>query len=549
MTSVGTLSATKRMYLFVLLATISQLTCIIGAHALSTTSTATRTSQQNKHELRSSNSTEMATDLEERTRGQELVAAAATSIMHAEGGSSGTNKLKDLLQKHPFDESILKSSEYQAWASAVREKYGGQALQVTEAKIPALTSEINIPEVARVIALAKQGEATKETADRLEKALLKSWTDEKKSIEDVFVLLKLDEKDDHLLENPVLKLWFTYGEGMENVNLYEWLIERLRTRLSYEEVAKPLMLFLDVDKKNDMAVKLKDALVKKWEHELDQMIDTLAVKGTPNLSPTDWYLGPRHFNAQYEWMVQRFSEKNADARLAQLLADLKVGKDKAKILWPKLYALQKQEWRRRGKGMKDVYEILIPPPDNPFESPLLSTWVSYAHFLKGDPYLWLYYVLYRSQSENENKVAMVLSNAAKAGKNTETIEKLQKLQEKWKKEGDTPAEVFKKFLKLDTLKVGLDTLKNEPMQRFWSKWLLKLPEEKLRNPNNLKTIHDWTPEFEDEVVSELIKILPVKKLLQFFIEAKQIDEMKTFTEKYSEKVLRAVRPDLKPSSS
>ncbi|EGZ15345.1 hypothetical protein PHYSODRAFT_504760, partial [Phytophthora sojae] len=168
-----------------------------------------------------------------------------------------------------------------------------------------------------------------------------------------------------------------------------------------------------------------------------------------------------------------------DANLTTMFIGAEKSAD-TKDLAVKLEQAHMSDWLRNERSADEVFKLLKldDDVDNVLSNPLLGSWMAYVEKLDGDPYMLLLEKLKTSELTNTaNKLVMMLKEAKENPVTRAVATKLEAAQlDKWQKEGETAASVFKlldldqhKFLFLDysdvrawvTYVMKLDPLKSD----------------------------------------------------------------------------------------
>ncbi|KAG6594232.1 RxLR effector protein [Phytophthora cinnamomi] len=120
------------------------------------------------------------------------------------------NEIFTVLNLQKEGEKTFESGAFSYWTSYVKQIQKGDP---DEIMLLVLKKHYDDESLKSMIVAAKGTPRTKSVASRLEQKL---WLSEGKSVENVFKILKLDEKGDDFLKSPELGTWVTYVQKMSN---------------------------------------------------------------------------------------------------------------------------------------------------------------------------------------------------------------------------------------------------------------------------------------------------------------------------------------------
>uniref|UniRef100_H3GFA2 RxLR effector protein n=1 Tax=Phytophthora ramorum TaxID=164328 RepID=H3GFA2_PHYRM len=158
------------------------------------------------------------------------------------------NLTKDTWLKY-LDDFTKKKHDASSTISQLTDRYGGMS-------------------VAQMIEMSKDSEGAQKVAARaLQAAQIKGWLDSKMSVDDVFQLLKLDDKANMRLDNPLLSRtfrMFTNQFSKKNPDAQTSFIETLRRNYGDEALSKMLISAKGVSSTKTTATSLQTQLLDKW---------------------------------------------------------------------------------------------------------------------------------------------------------------------------------------------------------------------------------------------------------------------------------------------
>ncbi|KAL4150852.1 hypothetical protein PRNP1_010248 [Phytophthora ramorum] len=158
------------------------------------------------------------------------------------------NLTKDTWLKY-LDDFTKKKNDASSTISQLTDRYGGMS-------------------VAQMIEMSKDSEGAQRIAARaLQAAQIKGWLDSKMSVDDVFQLLKLDDKANMRFDNPLLSRtfrMFTNQFSKKNPSAQTSFIETLRKSYGDEALSKMLISAKGVSSTKTTATSLQTQLLDKW---------------------------------------------------------------------------------------------------------------------------------------------------------------------------------------------------------------------------------------------------------------------------------------------
>ncbi|ETK73882.1 hypothetical protein L915_19227 [Phytophthora nicotianae] len=327
-----------------------------------------------------------------------------------------------------------------------------------------LSKHYNEDELASIIFAAKVDPLSKDLATRLQLEQLKKWLSNRKPVDVVFKLLRLDVgKSNKILKNPTLGLWIDYATSFGK-DPYDLLVPKLKNNLGEGGLAKMLLAGKANESTKRVAVKLEQVQLANWLSEGKTADDAFKLV---RLNEVDLD-GIAYSPALNTWIsyVNMLDNQHPDSTmLHRRIVNLLNVEPQLSIHGITEKALL-QTWKAREKTPDEAAKILglkIANADEIMKNPAgLGTWISYVSMLKRNPYELL--VKKYARSYGEGGLTAMLS-AAKTDPNKQDIAiRLERTQlENWKTDGKTADEVFQ-LLQLDDK--SNDILKN-PVLTTW----------------------------------------------------------------------------------
>ncbi|KAG6583293.1 uncharacterized protein IUM83_19884, partial [Phytophthora cinnamomi] len=126
---------------------------------------------------------------------------------------------------------LFENAQFAEWTKAVEKGYKTNPEAALTAMVSTLRHQYRDEALVDMIAAAKKVAGTKDTATKLEKAQMKSWLSEEKSVEDAFRVFKLDKDKYSILSSPLLQNWVSYAK-MTGTDPYKWLFAKMKAQNS-----------------------------------------------------------------------------------------------------------------------------------------------------------------------------------------------------------------------------------------------------------------------------------------------------------------------------
>ncbi|CAI5703709.1 unnamed protein product [Peronospora effusa] len=217
-----------------------------------------------------------------------------------------------------------------------------------------LKEKFDDKQISELIVYAKTKPANNDIVIKLEKALMEFWKKQKKSVDEVFELLRLHTSKDGVLTNPAFNQWYSYFEMVnEKHGNKESVIDFLSSKkgMTFEDFMKDELekanletksrvdeLFVDLRLKRAGGRLFADPLFNFWRACLEKF-------------------NAAHSNNSQTSVVQFLRTVYADKRLVDLINAERKVTDSAE------YASRFEEdlcatWLSDGKSLDDVFELL-----------------------------------------------------------------------------------------------------------------------------------------------------------------------------------------------
>ncbi|OWZ15015.1 RxLR effector protein [Phytophthora megakarya] len=486
---------------------------------------------------------------------QKITTAAKSFILTAElkmmpKNQQTVNQLFSRFKVKDVKTNLFESVQFRRWSASVTKLFSKDPDAANKAIVLKLTMEHTDKELATMLAAAKQVPETKNIASNILKAQMDHWVEQKKSADEVFQFLKLDEAGDKLLANPLLNRWMKFVFKRKQYP-DEVLISYLRNHYTDEGLANVLL-----GAKRGSGIKLdfqrqEGLIVQEWVKAgktVDEVYDLLKLRNVESSdflqSPAlaNWLafmtrLGTPFYNAKtgpYELLYRKLISQYDDRGLANVLLGPK-GDFGKKFDYHKLDDLILQKWVESGKTVDEVYKLLKIPhveASKFLQNPALENWLSFVTKLDAQldnpnsgQYKLLYTKLTRRYDDN-GLASVLLGPKGDLGQKFDYQKLDDLLLQKWVKTGKSVDDVYD-LLKLRN--VQANNLLQNPALETWMSFVGKL-DPRFYNPY-------------EELYKKLYVNLGENKLDDLIRVTKNGDHTraKNIAEKLEEEILRMQR--------
>ncbi|POM62231.1 Avirulence protein (Avh) [Phytophthora palmivora] len=324
-----------------------------------------------------------------------------------------------------------------------------------------LMTQFSPDTLAKMIAAAKKVSTTEGLAIMLQSQQRQVWLNAGKSTDDVFSLLKLDERGNKLFKSSQFSTWTSYVDAFNRKNPEEAVTIFSKLTKMYDDVtlSKMLEAAKKVPRMEAIVTKLQSQQIQAWIDagaSTDDVFKMLKLDKTgtnlfKNTQFTTWVSFVDAFNKNFPddavSIFAKLSKTYDDVTLSSMLESAKSVPTTKKIA-SYLQAQQNQHWLADGKSTDDIFKLLkldIASLENLID-PRLSAWTSFmrAYNMASTPGQEASLVATMSKHYTELGLAQLLE-AAKIVPQTEKIAKdLQVAQfTRWLNEGKTQDDVAK----------------------------------------------------------------------------------------------------------
>lgn len=365
--------------------------------------------------------------------------------------------------------NILRSPELSTWMAFVS-KQGKDPYDFLLFKLRRRYDDVDL---AKMLVLSKNDANSKAIAEKLETLQLEKWMTDKKSIIDVFRLLKLNEEGVTLLKSPMLSIWVSYAEKL-NKDPYELLFLAIKsTSFDEAKLAKMIGSAKGDIQTGFIAKKMEQLQLDKWSaagKSGDDVFKSIGLdkEGGKLFESPAWntwvaYLNMQGNNAD-EIIFSVLRKQLGDVGLTNAFA--RANGANSRLTKDVATRLEMDIWRMNGHTSDDMFKILKlnEKGDKVFESPGFTTWVAYVLKLDGYKKTPDEFAPIRQLERHfgDATLARMLANSKRRASSAKTKEYIKDLQdwqfEKWVVE-ETGPNVLSQLLRKKLL--GVDRVRSD----------------------------------------------------------------------------------------
>ncbi|OWZ06865.1 RxLR effector protein, partial [Phytophthora megakarya] len=288
-----------------------------------------------------------------------------------------------LLKLDETTDDFLKSPSLTRWTQYVKTVSKENPYEMLYLK---LSKRYNEEELANLLVGAKNELSTKNIARDVEVYQLKRWTNSRKTENDVYKMLKLqNEEPTKLLQNPALNTWISYVKTL-NDDPYDELLWKLAKHYNdNEKLADFIFASKNVPSTNIIADKLEKQLPILWLDKRKSAEDVFTLLKLKNMDEANIFENSR-WNTWVDYlslkpnpdetMFMVLKKHYGDGGLSTLIENAKKSESTETIA----IKLQEEVWRKKKFSANDVFQHLeLSYEGGAFlTSPALSAWISYA---------------------------------------------------------------------------------------------------------------------------------------------------------------------------
>ncbi|KAG6583295.1 RxLR effector protein [Phytophthora cinnamomi] len=374
---------------------------------------------------------------------------------------------------------LFENAQFAEWTKAVEKGYKTNPEAALTAMVSTLRHQYRDEALVDMIAAAKKVAGTKDTATKLEKAQMKSWLSEEKSVEDAFRVFKLDKDKYSILSSPLLQNWVSYAK-MTGTDPYKWLFAKMKAqKLDDSTIANVVG---SPTQNPATAERLAGVLFDSWKPQSASYIFVLLKLGNedellftlPRLRTWMSYatkLGGGNADEQiYKILRKAYGDADLAAKLAvskqYSVGDVVTRLEKAqqKVLLSEKKPADEifNMWKLNGQG------------DKLFENPAVATWVAYVTKLDAKNADETMLSVLKTAYKDDTLALTKMLAAAKDNADTKAIaDKLEEaLYKDWRSSGKSADDVFA-LLKLDD---EMDDLLSNPVLNNWVTYVENLQQ-------------------------------------------------------------------------
>ncbi|KAK1937085.1 hypothetical protein P3T76_009863 [Phytophthora citrophthora] len=317
-------------------------------------------------------------------------------------------KADKLFTKHGVGKTtsnLFETNAFGAWFVAVQMAYAKNPAKAKVDMISALTKRYGDEALAKMLATTEDDRIIRE----MKAIQLNNWDLDKRSVEDIYKLLKLDKDSDKLLENPLMATWVAYATKLDNENPYGAVFSTLSTRYEGKAFAIMLQNGKEFDDSVEIADKLEVFLMNTWQREKKSVVDIYKLLNldkdgdqffqNPLFETLSRYATFVNQKDSFSGVFSLLQSRYDDEKLADLLVTMKNWWPR-NVLTKQLEDLLLKTWQSQGKTLDDVFKLLkLEKERELLYSKSFLTWVSFAVEVEKDPYRMIFSTLKRIYGE------------------------------------------------------------------------------------------------------------------------------------------------------
>ncbi|KAE8963651.1 hypothetical protein PR002_g29224 [Phytophthora rubi] len=174
------------------------------------------------------------------------------------------NKLFTKLKLHETTSDLFESPNFHKWVKSVTKSYKKTPDAANAVIVSTITARYGDEALARMLVAAKEAPTTRKLATQLEEVQLAIWLTSKKTADDVFKLLKLDDEGAKLFETPVFSTWVSYATKLDGKNPDALMFSVLKTRYDDDVLADIFIAANETRSTRRIAARQEKLLFAKW---------------------------------------------------------------------------------------------------------------------------------------------------------------------------------------------------------------------------------------------------------------------------------------------
>ncbi|KAK1941023.1 hypothetical protein P3T76_007729 [Phytophthora citrophthora] len=418
--------------------------------------------------------------LKTRNSEEDEARAVSKSSIHFEGLKVSTDDVFKLLQLDDAAENLLSNPLLSAWLSYMK-RFNRHNPSRKTSLFTTLLAHYGDDGLAKIIEASKHVTRTKTLAKQLQGEQIQRWLAQKLSLDEVFVLLKLDKAGDQLFSQSQVLTWVKYlddynEEYKKSITIFSFL----KPKYKEETLVQMLIAAEKAPNTKKIAVAAQTEQTKLWLNEMktpDDVFTLLKLKeeqsalfSSPLFPAWLKYLDEFNLLDPEAKVVLPFTtlKKHYEVEaLAKMI--LSASKDPSTSdLAKKLHSEQLREWYSSLKPPELLFKALKLDKTGSklFERSLFTVWKEYVEFIKlMDPTIKSNLLTPLIKIYGEKKLAKILVTAEKVPKTKKIATELQELQiNRWLNEKKAPKMVYS-LLRVE------GTLANDPSRVFYEKYI------------------------------------------------------------------------------
>ncbi|EGZ15159.1 hypothetical protein PHYSODRAFT_249125 [Phytophthora sojae] len=237
-----------------------------------------------------------------------------------------------------------------------------------EAMIASLRARYTDDVLAKMIFEAKAMPKTAKIAGKLETSRIQAWVKSHETVDDVFMLLKLDEAGENLFRTPQFSSWAAFVTTSAPKNPEVPMVMLLKARYKDEaQLARMIESATKVPRTEDIATKLQTDLLNRWRLDRKSSGDILMllklnkagddIIGRPEFNTWALYTSFISEKVPERAMISTLTASYGDEALSKMLETAKHVRE-TKVMATNLQNAQFKNWLDQDFTPQKVLELL-----------------------------------------------------------------------------------------------------------------------------------------------------------------------------------------------
>ncbi|KAE8965757.1 hypothetical protein PR003_g27728, partial [Phytophthora rubi] len=276
------------------------------------------------------------------------------------------NNLFTKLKLHEQTSNLFESPKFHKWVKSVTKSYKKTPDAANAVIVSTITARRGDAALARMLATAKEASTTRRFATQLEEVQLANWLTSKKTADDVFTLLKLDDEGGKFFKDPVFSTWVTYATKLDDKHPDALMFPVLKARYEDDVLANIFTVAKETSSTKSIAEGQEKILFAKWAGDGKTADDAFKLlKLNPKMddflkSPAlgSWVSYVKMLKEDpYKLLLATLSTHYTDEGLSRMLVVAKQDYKTVSIAG-KLEDALFNRWKVQGKSAESVFKLL-----------------------------------------------------------------------------------------------------------------------------------------------------------------------------------------------